>query len=396
MSWFIGIKKMKFKICISRTVILCGLILSCLTISWHNVKAMHFDKPDLTDLTSHITGEEAEDMQQAMKASRVIDYTKNYPLHAAVMRGALEDISERIANLEDPSDIDIFDDEGKSPLYVAAFYRNIKAIDLLMENGANSEKVLKHPKSKFLQMNSHKDVNNLLRGVKRTTSELVIPKNTSNDMENKKKPIVISERSIKKILAFIAHDKEKGIAIFTGLINKFIIHNDVNNLTKLLRFKINEERLEYIQLSLRNGDILADAIHYAPNNDCRIVELLLSEMDLRFISEECLIKAYLVAKMKNDRHFLNAISGYIRTYFPNSFVIERCKAFKCGEEIRAIAYHEFDPYLRRQIEEEAEKKKMQVKYRNLAQICTLGLVLVGFIGYQLLKNDRIHTTTVIT
>jgi len=78
----------------------------------------------------------------------------------------LKKITNTIKLLKNKSDIDKKDEEGKTPLYVAAFYKNIQAINLLINHGAKPAKVLAYS-NQFLQKNGHEKINEFLSGSKK-------------------------------------------------------------------------------------------------------------------------------------------------------------------------------------------------------------------------------------
>ena len=354
--------KLEIKKLIWNLAIYCSLICSANIL-------LGMDDDEFEEVIKALPSDEADMQWQGRQAEKGRDYGSKYPLHAAVKRGNFENIKQQVNDfLGNDQNIDEEDAEGKTPLFLASYYRNTKAIQLLMVLGCDPNKVLNHPKNLFLSKDSHKKVNDLLTG----NDVIVTDGNKLNSIQlhiNRK----INKRNILNLLDKINNDSE-GIYIFTGLINNLILNNDAEGLKKLLRFKLDRQRLKYVDLSLRDENILLCAINSALPNDNQIVELLLSEMDPRYISEQFLIRAYLSAKTKKDIGLLNAILGFINTYFPGSSIVARFNAYKCGERINAKEFYE---------------KKKKAENRMLTVISTLGVFAIGFIGYQWLKTDKL-------
>lgn len=307
-----------------------SLVMICSIFSCQNmIIAMHFDKDaDQQEMLDYLIEEEAENLRQVLRESRLKMYYAQYPLHSVIMRGDIEAIKAALICLENPLEVDEEDDEGKTPLYVAAFYKNIEAIKLLIEMNAGPDKVLKNPKSKFLKKTIYKAINDLLRG-NAVSDDTSIP--ISEASENVLKPDPgskkkisgkgkINKKTIKKFLLHIGDDQHKGVLIFTGLIKKLINSNDIEGLRKLIGFEIN-----LVELSLRDESVILYAINCAPRDDHAIVELLLSSMNRRFISEALLVNAYLTAKKKKNNNLMNVFANLITRYFPRGTLLKRCK-----------------------------------------------------------------------
>jgi len=360
------------------------MIIACLLAGLQGTAfAMHFDKGDIAELIKGLSSGDAENMREAIKASKVSDYQHHYPMHYVIMRGNFDAVQEIINWL----DVNEEDNEGKTPLYVAAFYKNIKLINLLLEHGADPAKVLNHS-SKFLEKNGYEKINELLDGTKKQISadDSSVSVKPLKSKPKKKRFISkkLTEQTIKELLAYIQKQNIDGVYFFSAYINKLINNNDINGLKALLKNRNNEELMLYVRSCLKDGNILLLAIKNAARGDYRMVELLLAETSPDDITEDNLAAYYVAAREKNDNALIQIIVGLVEVYYPMSTILQRCKVYKCKKVIIPSSNKVCTP------EELKKIRLMSKKPKAIASLCLLGAATLGLICYQLFKNDQIH------
>lgn len=280
------------------------LVIYSILLSYPFLNAMNFSRENPSiyqSLKNGLNEDEIEKLEANLKSQAFKEYSLFYPLHVVIKKGNFEEIQKIIKEFEAAhEDIDEEDNDGKTPLYLASYYKNIKAIKLLIKSGANPRNVLEHQDHNFLNKKIYQLVNNILQ--KRTEINTNHKqKLNKNNLKKTNGAIVINfnnkfklKEDIGEILQKHAGScEEEKVYIVEGLICRMINNYNINELKPLLLSDI-----KYVDLSMKSGSLLLYAIKFATKDNYQIVELLLSRMDLQNINAECLIKCYLAAKEK--------------------------------------------------------------------------------------------------
>ena len=329
-------------------------------------------------------------------------YSGNYCLHDLIkMKADMPDIIECIKNYSSEGrSLDEVDYQGFTPLYLACFYKRIRAIEILLKHKVDVRKVLNHRQNDFLNKNSHISIKKMLEQRRNRQITSSAASSAGSKASSSKGPansqawfngstqilfdilskgLKCDEKDIRHEMnvAMNKADSER-ILYFRGIILKLIMNNDINNLKRLINLKI-----PYTDQCFKDVSIMDCAIRCASNEEAEMVGFLFSKIDVRAITEENLFRWKDIAVGTENKVVIDMLLDSIKLYFPESNIVMRANQYNFGKRV--------DEGQRRAhaITEAKEQKKRAIEKRNAAvKIFGLGIAIVGMVLYQLAKKDK--------